>query len=286
MIATHKELDQAHARQSRLIRVGRVTAVYPDRGTARVQFPELSDQQTYELPVLQPLTQRDKVYLLPDEGETVYCLFEPHAPSRGCIVGAIYNRKHLAPFASVDVRGVRFEDATEITYDRVKHLLRFQFRDGSVIEYDAEAKALRFSLEDTLTVETKGRQSFDSLDEILIHAARRIYITSDFKVHLFAPEVLLQGVEVKVVATQFTVEAPLTAITGAVSIIGAVTIVGAVGITGTMTLSGGLNADSVDISGDVNVSGTLGAATLSATTATLGSATVAGVALIPGANNF
>lgn len=105
-----------------LIRVGRVSAVDPASATARVVF-EAQDLVSYDLPVLQRQTLRNKDYYLPDVGEHVVCIFLPTGNAEGFVLGAIYSDEDQPPVSSPDKRIVQFEDGTRIEYDRSTHAL-------------------------------------------------------------------------------------------------------------------------------------------------------------------
>ncbi len=105
-----------------LIRVGRVSAVDPDRATAKVVF-EAQEVVSYDLPIIQRQTLRNKDYYLPDVGEHVVCIFLPTGNADGFILGAIYTDEDQPPVSSQDKRVVQFEDGTRIEYDRASHTL-------------------------------------------------------------------------------------------------------------------------------------------------------------------
>jgi len=108
-----------------MIRRGVVVAVDEKTARVRVQMPDLDGLVSNWLPVVQPKTQKDKAYWLPDIGEYVVVAFDEEGErSDGYVLGAIYNQKDTPPAASKDKFFVRFEDGTEIEYDRKAHLLR------------------------------------------------------------------------------------------------------------------------------------------------------------------
>jgi phage baseplate assembly protein V len=108
-----------------MIRRGIVVAVDEKTARVRVQMPDLDGLVSNWLPVVQPKTQKDKAYWLPDIGEYVIVAFDEEGEhSDGYVLGAIYNNKDTPPVASKDKFFVRFEDGTEIEYDRKTHLLR------------------------------------------------------------------------------------------------------------------------------------------------------------------
>jgi len=105
------------------IRIGIVSAIFPERGTAKVTFPDRDDIVSRELPVMVPCTLEDKWYYMPDVGERVRCLFDPEAPSRGLIMGSYYDDTRVPPFGNKNKAYVFFKDKTLIEYDRELHLL-------------------------------------------------------------------------------------------------------------------------------------------------------------------
>jgi len=105
-----------------LIRIGRVSAVNPEKATARVVF-EAQGVVSYELPVLQWQTLKNKDYCLPDVGEYVVCIFLPTGNAEGFILGAIYSEENEPPANSSDKRVITFSDGTTIEYDRSTHTL-------------------------------------------------------------------------------------------------------------------------------------------------------------------
>jgi len=118
---------------------GIVVAVDEQTARVRVQMPDLDGLVSNWLPVVHHKTQKDKAYWLPDIGEYVVVAFDEEGEhSDGYVIGAIYNDKDTPPVVSKDKFFVRFEDGTEIEYDRKSHLLRVkaptvQIQAGTVI---------------------------------------------------------------------------------------------------------------------------------------------------------
>ncbi len=114
-----------------VIRIGIVTQVYDDRATVRVQFPDDDEEVSWEFPVLQRKTLKDKDYWLPDVGEHVVVVMLPYGQEQGFVIGAIYSDAEKPPESTRDKRVVVFEDGTRIEYDRKAHRLYADVR-GSV----------------------------------------------------------------------------------------------------------------------------------------------------------
>lgn len=93
-----------------LIKVGRVSSVNEKDCTARVVFE--NNTISYDLPVLQNNTLKNKDYVLPDVGEQVVCLFLPTSYNgcNGFIIGAIYSMKYEPAVKNKDKRHIKFSD--------------------------------------------------------------------------------------------------------------------------------------------------------------------------------
>ncbi|RNB72181.1 phage baseplate assembly protein V [Brevibacillus panacihumi] len=119
-----------------LIRVGRVSAVYPERCTARVVFDDRANLVSYELPTLGRGSLANKDYWLPDVDEQVWCLFLPNGNQQGVILGTTFNRADPPPDPPVqdkDKRYFRFGDGTYIQYDRNSHTMTIDIPRGTVV---------------------------------------------------------------------------------------------------------------------------------------------------------
>ena len=104
------------------LRFGFVTAVDAATHRARVRLPDLDDLETHWLPVLLPRTHRDRFEHLPDVGDHVALLLDPHGEN-GVILGAIYSARDPSPGGTPDITRARFADGTAIEYDRAAHRL-------------------------------------------------------------------------------------------------------------------------------------------------------------------
>ena len=143
---------------SSLIRIGEVTSTNPASCTARVTFDDDDGFTSYDLPVLQPNTLKNRDYHMPDIGEDAVCVFLPAGASEGFIIGSIYAGEVTPPAGSGDVRTAEFEDGTRLEYDRAAH-------------------ALKASVKGTVDVTATGAVS----------------VTSDEKVVITAPQIILNG---------------------------------------------------------------------------------------------
>ena len=115
-----------------VIRSGRISSINPKNGTARVVFADKDNLVSYDLPVLQRSTLKNKDYSMPDIGESVVCLFKPNGIAEGFVVGAHYNEEDAPPTADPDVRMVKFDDGTVVSYNRKTHVLDINCGSGTV----------------------------------------------------------------------------------------------------------------------------------------------------------
>ena len=104
-----------------LIRIGKVSSVDYQRGTARVTFPDDDEIVSYDLPVLHRNALKNKDYNMPDIDERVLCLFLPSGVATGFILGSVYTETVLPPESSGKYRTVVFDDGTRVRYDREDH---------------------------------------------------------------------------------------------------------------------------------------------------------------------
>ncbi|GDO99335.1 phage baseplate assembly protein V [Escherichia coli] len=104
------------------LQVGTVSAVDADRVQARVRLPEYDNLRTNWLNVLQRNTQNNKDYWLPDVGEQVEVLLDANGED-GVILGAVFSAVDKPAFSDKHVRGTRYADGAEFSYNRETHTL-------------------------------------------------------------------------------------------------------------------------------------------------------------------
>lgn len=200
-----------------LIRVGQVSAVNPAKATARVVF-EAHGLVSYDLPVLQHQTLRNKDYWLPDIGEYVVCIFLPTGNADGFILGSIYSKEDMPPLNSPDKRAIFFEDGTYLEYDRASH---------------------------TLVCDVKGPLNIKTLNDFNIIGD--IYSTGD--IHIIG-NVITEG-NVSITGS-VTVSGDVD-ISGDINIGKNVYIGGNANITGDITAEGNINAVGDVIAGEISL---------------------------------
>lgn len=116
-----------------IIRVGLVSSINPVDCKARVVFQDRGDLVSYELPVLQLNTYKNKDYWMPDPGEQVVCIFLPSGNAQGYIIGSVYSKKDKPPVTDENKRHIKFDDGTVIEYDRKTHILKIEIVENGPI---------------------------------------------------------------------------------------------------------------------------------------------------------
>ena len=104
-----------------LVRVGKVSAVIPERCTCRVVFNDRDNLVSAELPVLQSSCLNNKFYNLPDVNDSVVCLMMPNDPNGGgFVLGSFYHQNNPPPAKVQDTSMIKFGDGSFISFDRGK----------------------------------------------------------------------------------------------------------------------------------------------------------------------
>lgn len=114
-------------------RYGYVSDFDPDRMMARVRFPDLGDLISGWLPVgvMNSLNNHDEFAL--DIDEHVFCIMMGSGVEEGIILAAIYDDKNKPSNKNREQRYTKFQDGTEIFYDRKENKLLAKNQAGSFI---------------------------------------------------------------------------------------------------------------------------------------------------------
>jgi len=114
----------------RMIAVGDVVEVNPQTHRVRVKLKGRQNMTTDFLPVLVPMSYKDKVYALPKVGDTVLCLFLPYGIEDGFVLGSFYTLNEEKPANDENIHVIEFEDGTRIEYDKATHKLSVNIPQG------------------------------------------------------------------------------------------------------------------------------------------------------------
>lgn len=99
-------------------KVGIVSSVQPEDGTAKVIFEESGTTVSYTLPVMVRGSLHTKDYWLPEPNEQVICCFMGQTNPQGYILGSFYSQKDRPPIASTKIRRLQFGDGAFIEYNQ------------------------------------------------------------------------------------------------------------------------------------------------------------------------
>ena len=106
----------------RMIRTGKVSSINYKQYRARVEFDDAPGIISKELNILSTNSNKTKDYVIPSLGEEVVCVFLPHAPSMGFIIGSYYSGKNLPP-ENGKMKYIFFPDGTKLKYNLETSLL-------------------------------------------------------------------------------------------------------------------------------------------------------------------
>ena len=248
-------------RATRFIRIGKVSDVLADRCAVRVVFGEFAEAgPSFVLPVLQPFAFGNESYVMPDVGDRVYCVFQPHDPAAGCVVGSFYAGSDEPPISEgPDVVHLKMKDGAAFEYDREKHVLKYTFPDGGSIIYDAGAKAFSVYSPDTILLTSEGKQTAEVGTDHLTDAPNG-------QIKENAIHVLMVAALVEVIATEFRVTAAACNIQAVTTITGALTVNGPIIQTGGggINTDGNIDAQNITATGDIDATGTVSAPSVAA----------------------
>jgi len=116
----------------RMIAVGEVVEVNPQTHRVKVKLKGRQNLITDFLPVLVPMSFKDKVYSLPKKGDTVLCVFLPYGIEDGFVLGTLYTLSDGKPAKDENIHVIEFEDGTRIEYNKITHKLSVNIPQGEV----------------------------------------------------------------------------------------------------------------------------------------------------------
>jgi phage baseplate assembly protein V len=136
-----RRLTNLEGVQAATLRFGEVTQVDEKAGAARVTIADAGKTTTGALRLLQPRTLKDQQQDFPDTGQQVACLLSGQGYEQGVVLGGVYSAKVPSPGRPPHVWYRKFEDGTEIEYDRVKHELVAKVKGSVLVQADKEITA-------------------------------------------------------------------------------------------------------------------------------------------------
>jgi phage baseplate assembly protein V len=178
-----RRIKSLEANRGAILRWGTVTAVDETAGSARVQIDDADGIVSMPLRVLQQRTLKDQHQELPDIGEHVACMFSGQGFEQGIVLGAVYSDKDPCPAHEPQVRYRRFEDGTELQYDRKTHRLT-----GTVKGW------VDLTVEKDVTVKVLQKVTIDADDDVLIKSGKTITLEGGVSIILRTPSLIIQGI--------------------------------------------------------------------------------------------
>ena len=114
------------------MRYGKVTGTKD--GEAQVQLNDADELNTNSYQTLQRRVLRDQEIKLPDIGETALVLESGQGEEQGAYLGAPYSQAVPGPGQEKQVAYNKYEDGTEIWYDRNAHTLTAKVKGNVTVE--------------------------------------------------------------------------------------------------------------------------------------------------------
>lgn len=153
-------------------RVGIVQHLFPKECAVQVAFPDLDDGSfvTYNLPVLQHgAGKKWSSYWMPAIGDQVLCVFLPHSPETGFVVGGFWAEVDELPTENENERRLVADNGDYCVYNADSRTFRVQAGETYVEIKDGEIKAGN-GKEEALAIASKVKAELDgikgALDEL------------------------------------------------------------------------------------------------------------------------
>ncbi|MCI6937310.1 MAG: phage baseplate assembly protein V [Clostridiales bacterium] len=122
----------------RVIRIGNVSSVNPETMSCRVVFPDMDDNVSAELPLLNTGSAYCKEYWLPVVNEQVVCLMLPNdggtGNNEGIILGSFFNDVDKPVKTGPGIRRIDFGDGSYVEHDSNTGNLTIQATGNIVIK--------------------------------------------------------------------------------------------------------------------------------------------------------
>lgn len=185
----------------RIFRLGKVVGINADTCKARVEFPDNQNIVTYELPVIQPHTAKDKFYSMPAIDEYVLCAFLPNGLEAGFILGSYYSEPTPTPVQDENKFNITFEDGTVLEYDKGEHKLMASVKGSCYVEAEKE---IDVKTDDILTVNAAKTIDIKTDDALTITTSKDITIKAEGNINIACKEAEVTGDKVTVKSSDIT----------------------------------------------------------------------------------
>lgn len=160
------------------VREGTVSAVYPQRHSARVTFEDRDGLVSSELPILTNFAHKNKAFNMVDVGDRVVCLCVSNdlTSGGGYIIGAIFSGWDLPVVNDQDVTQVNFSDGAYFTYNRRTHVFQFKSAEGSTFTHNGANGDLTIENNGNIKISGHGWLKMDIDKRIDINGGDNIWI--------------------------------------------------------------------------------------------------------------
>ena len=163
---------------SEMTRIGKISDVNKEKGTARVLFEDRNNLQSDFLPILTSYAGGNKAYYVPDVGDRVLCLYTYEG--RGFILGSYYAGNRVPGEADT---GIEYKDGIAVKYYEDEKLLKIDGNGTLKLEIDGDVTIS--SVNGTVKVgDIAISQGMESGKAINIHTTENINIEGDKGIRL------------------------------------------------------------------------------------------------------
>jgi len=234
-----RRIRQLESATAGMNRVGKVTALLPDKGAVRVEFGDRNNLVSYELPVMVKQTLKNKDSYMPDVGEHVVCSFLGNGLEQGFVLGAIYSDEDTAINTDPDVRRTDFEDGTYHSYDRKNNVHLVHYMDGTEVKYDAQDNKLLITIAGAGLAEVNCKVATLNAETSVTVNTKQATINAENSATVKTQTATVDA------STSVTIKTPNTTCTGNLTVQGSIsygagmTGAGGANVTGGMAITGG-----------------------------------------------
>ena len=167
-----------------LIRVGKVSSINEKNCTVQVAYEDRHDSVSGDLHILVPMTLKNQAYYMPDIGERVLCIFDPSAPTKGCIVGSYYADTRMPPVGNRNKVYTFFEDNTLIEYDKENHKLTIHIPQAG----SSEERSVEIITESDIVINTQGNLNVKTAKDVDIRSAQSATLEAVTNINITAAQ--------------------------------------------------------------------------------------------------
>lgn len=191
IVELERRLSRQEANRGTSLRFCEVTEV-DKSGKARVKLLDGEELISGYIRTLQIRTLKDKHQWLPEVGEHVAVLFAGQGFEQGVILGALYSDKIPSPEEEPHMAYYKFEDGSEFSYDKKKHLLYGDVKGDVELHVTGNVDAtvggnVTVDITGNVTATVGGDVSVEAAGQIDAIAGGPLYLTGSAGVYICGP---------------------------------------------------------------------------------------------------